>query len=81
VTTLVPVPFTSTSIDSSLTEAQMTAEDQVPKIELLTWTDDEYGGVIVEMDKPMDSATLLSTLRASISHWKQLVVSLMGSSL
>lgn len=71
-TTLVPVPFTSTSIDSSLTEAQMTAEDQVPKIELLTWTDDEYGGVIVEMDKPMDSATLLSTLRASISHWKQL---------
>jgi len=70
----------STSIDSSLTEAQMTAEDQVPKIELLTWTNDEYDGVIVEMDKPMDSATFLSILRASISHWKQLVVSHSGSS-
>lgn len=73
---LVPVPSTSASIDSSLTEAKMSAEDQVPKIELLTWTDDEYGGVIVEMDKPVDSATFLSVLRASISHWKQLVVSL-----
>ncbi|RDX62974.1 Nudix hydrolase 2, partial [Mucuna pruriens] len=71
-TTLVPVPSMSASTHSSLTEAQMTVEDQVQQIELLTSTDDEYGGVIVEMDKSMDSATFVSILRASISHWKQL---------
>ncbi|TKY53910.1 Nudix hydrolase 2 [Spatholobus suberectus] len=51
----------------------MTTEDQVQQIELLTLTDDDQGGVIVEMDKPMDSATIVSILKASISHWKQLV--------
>ncbi|KAL2339288.1 hypothetical protein Fmac_013734 [Flemingia macrophylla] len=50
----------------------MTAEDPVQQIELLTSTNDDHGGVIVEMDKPMDSATFVSILRASISHWKQL---------
>ncbi|XP_020230668.2 nudix hydrolase 2 isoform X1 [Cajanus cajan] len=62
----------STGSSLSLTEAQMTAEDQVQQIELLTSTDDDHGGVIVEMDKPMDSATFVSILRASISQWKQL---------
>lgn len=69
----VPVPSLSSS--STLTEeVQVTA---LQMIELLTSTTDEHGGVIVEMDKPMDSATFVSILRASISHWKQLV----GSSL
>ncbi|CAJ2649389.1 unnamed protein product [Trifolium pratense] len=41
------------------------------QIELLTSTDDDYGGVIVQMDQPtMDSTTFLSILRASISNWK-----------
>lgn len=45
-------------------------EDQ---IQLLTSTDDEYSGVIVElMDHPiMDSTTFLSILTPSISNWKQ----------
>lgn len=60
------------------TAVQMTAEDQVQQIELLTSTDDDYGGVIVEMDEPMDSTAFVSILRASISHWKQLVVSPIG---
>ncbi|KAK7363866.1 hypothetical protein VNO77_06025 [Canavalia gladiata] len=72
VTTLAPFPSMSASTNSSLTEPQMTAEDQVQQIQLLTSTDDDHGGVIVEMDDPMDSATFVSILRASISHWKQL---------
>ena len=52
----------------------MTAGNQVQQTELLTSTDDDHGGVIVEMDEPMDSATFVSILRVSILHWKQLVV-------
>ncbi|KAH1243879.1 Nudix hydrolase 2 [Glycine max] len=64
------VPVPSLSASSTLTEeVQVTA---LQMIELLTSTTDEHGGVIVEMDKPMDSATFVSILRASISHWKQL---------
>lgn len=48
-----------------------TEEDD--QIQLLTSTDDDYSGVIVElMDHPiMDSTTFLSILRPSISNWKQ----------
>lgn len=76
-TTPIPVTSMSDTTDSSLAAVQMTAEEQVQQIELLTSTDDDHGGVIVEMDErePMDSTTFLSILRASISHWKQLVVS------
>ncbi|KAK7262069.1 hypothetical protein RJT34_29629 [Clitoria ternatea] len=72
VTTRVHIPSMSSSTSSSLTAAQMTAEDQVQQIELLTSTDDDHGGVVVEMDEPKDSATFVSILRASIAHWKQL---------
>lgn len=51
----------------------MSAQDPVQHIELLTSTDDDYGGVIVEIVDPIDSTTFLSILRASISHWKHLV--------
>jgi len=51
----------------------MAAEDQVQRVNLLTSTDDNYGGVIVELDQHMDSATFVSILRASVSHWKLLV--------
>lgn len=70
----VPVRSMTTPPISSLTAAAMTAEDQVQQVELLTSTDDDYGGVIVELDQPMDSTTFVSILRASILHWKQLVV-------
>ncbi|KAJ1427112.1 NUDIX hydrolase domain [Sesbania bispinosa] len=62
----------SASTNPSITPVQMTAQDQVQQIKLLTSTDDDHGGVIVEMDEPMDSTTFLSILRASISHWKHL---------
>lgn len=48
------------------------AEDQVQRVKVLTSTDDKYGGVIVELDQPMDSTTFVSILRASILHWKQM---------
>lgn len=57
---------------SNSTISSLTAEDQVQQVKLLTSTDDDHGGVIVEMDQPMDSTTFVSILRASISHWKQL---------
>ena len=62
-TTTVPIRCMSTA-----------AEDQVQRIKVLTSTDDKYGGVIVELDQPMDSTTFVSILRASILHWKQMVI-------
>lgn len=51
----------------------MSTEEEEQQIELLTSTDDEYSGVIVQlMDHPIiDSTTFLSILRPSISNWKQ----------
>ncbi|CAJ2658185.1 unnamed protein product [Trifolium pratense] len=68
VTARVPIRCMSTSPISS----QTTAEDQVQRVKLLTSTDDNYGGVIVELDQLMDSTTFVSILKASILHWKQL---------
>ncbi|GAU38983.1 hypothetical protein TSUD_378590 [Trifolium subterraneum] len=70
VTARVPIRCMPTSPISS----QTTAEDQVQQVKLLTSTDDNYGGVIVELDQLMDSTTFVSILRASILHWKQLVL-------
>lgn len=53
---------------------QAPAANEVQQVELLDATDDDHGGVIVEMDKPMDSEVFAPILRASISHWKQQVV-------
>lgn len=44
---------------------------EVQQVELLDATEDDHGGVIVEMDKPMNSEVFVPILRASISHWKQ----------
>ncbi|XP_027357521.1 nudix hydrolase 2-like isoform X1 [Abrus precatorius] len=62
----------STSTIVSLTDTEMSAQDQVQQVKLLTSTNDAYGGVIIELDQPMNSTTFVSILRASISHWKQL---------
>ncbi|KEH36992.1 nudix hydrolase superfamily protein [Medicago truncatula] len=61
VTTAVPIRCMSTA-----------ADDQVQRVKVLKSTDDKYGGVIVELDQPMDSTTFVSILRASILHWKQM---------
>lgn len=73
-TTPDPIRSIVTSTISSQTAAEITEEDQAQRFKLLTSTDDDYGGVIVELDQPMDSTTFVSILRASILHWKQLVV-------
>ncbi|KAK7303422.1 hypothetical protein RJT34_14328 [Clitoria ternatea] len=74
VTTRVPIRSMSTSTNSPVIASEMAAEDQVQvqQVKLLTSTIDDYGGVIVELDQPMDSATFIPILRASVSHWKQL---------
>ncbi|GAB2279812.1 hypothetical protein Dimus_014451 [Dionaea muscipula] len=40
-------------------------------IDLLPFKTDHYGGVIVEMEKPMESEAFLSVLRASMTQWRQ----------
>ena len=40
-------------------------------IKLLSAIEDRHGGVIVNMDEPMDSTVFAPLLKASISHWKQ----------
>ncbi|GAU14731.1 hypothetical protein TSUD_203800 [Trifolium subterraneum] len=49
----------------------MTCSSEENQLQLLTSTDDDYGGVIVQIDQSaMDSTTFLSILRHSISNWK-----------
>ncbi|XP_072970003.1 nudix hydrolase 2-like isoform X1 [Typha angustifolia] len=40
-------------------------------VELLPAINDDHGGVIVELETPMDSQTFSSSLRASLSNWKK----------
>ncbi|KAA8537268.1 hypothetical protein F0562_027045 [Nyssa sinensis] len=58
---------------SSRTVEQMVAENEVQQTDkLLTATNDDHGGVIVEMTtEPMDASVFVSLLRASISHWRR----------
>ncbi|KAK7331149.1 hypothetical protein VNO77_25366 [Canavalia gladiata] len=72
VTIPVHIQSMSTSTIASISAPEMVAEDQLQQIKLLTSRDDAYGGVIVDLDQSMDSATFVTILRASISHWKQL---------
>ena len=73
VASTVPIRSMSTSTISSAITSETAAEDQVQRVNLLRSTDDNYDGVIVELDQPMDSTTFISILRASVSHWKKLV--------
>ncbi|WOK92032.1 nudix hydrolase 2 isoform X4 [Canna indica] len=41
------------------------------EVTLLPATNDNHGGVIVEMKDPMDSGTFISSLRASLEVWRQ----------
>ncbi|KAK4270867.1 hypothetical protein QN277_019635 [Acacia crassicarpa] len=72
----VTAPYTiwnMASPTSSMSKAiQVAAGDELQQVKLLTSTNDKYGGVIVEMEEPIDPTTFISILRASISHWKQL---------
>jgi hypothetical protein len=43
------------------------------KIEEISVEEDKYGGVILTVQKPMDSVYFASQLKDSISHWKKQV--------
>lgn len=57
-------------------------ESECQSVKLLSAVDDEFGGLNVEMaEQPMDAALFASRLRASISHWRQQVGSMLGVAL
>lgn len=72
-TTHFPIQSMASSTSSMSKAPQVAAEDELLQVKILTSTNDDHGGVIVEMNEPMDSTTFVSILRASISHWKHLV--------
>lgn len=55
---------------------ELLTSDNGDVVGLLTASDDAYEGVIVDMKTHMDSAAFVSSLRASISHWRQQVATL-----
>ncbi|XP_019072945.1 nudix hydrolase 10 isoform X1 [Vitis vinifera] len=57
----------SLSIDSS----SQVLENGYEHAELLSGNNDEHEGVMVNMEKPMDSKVFLTALRASISLWRK----------
>lgn len=42
-------------------------------ISLLNAVEDRHGGVIVNMEEPLDSVVFASSLKASLSNWRQQV--------
>ncbi|KAJ9687041.1 hypothetical protein PVL29_015767 [Vitis rotundifolia] len=54
-----------------MVDEQRLPENNVQQIELLTGTEDSYGGVRVEIKNRMDSDVFGDVLRASISQWRQ----------
>ncbi|RVW95197.1 Nudix hydrolase 2 [Vitis vinifera] len=61
----------SGSTTSMMVDEQRLPENNVQQIELLTGTEDSYGGVRVEIKNRMDSSVFGDVLRASISQWRQ----------
>lgn len=49
-------------------------DNGLEQVELLPATNDEHGGVIVEMKEPMGSEVFTTLLRASVSEWRRQVV-------
>ncbi|XP_072982536.1 nudix hydrolase 2-like [Typha latifolia] len=44
---------------------------QGEEVELLPGMDDDHGGIIIELKDPMSPGAFISSLRASLSNWKQ----------
>ena len=64
----------SGSTTSMMVDEQRLPENNVQQIELLTGTEDSYGGVRIEIKNRMDSNVFGDVLRASISQWRQKVI-------
>ncbi|KAK9152391.1 hypothetical protein Syun_010700 [Stephania yunnanensis] len=60
----------SSSNPSPVTD-QLLMENGVQPTGLLIAVNDEYGGVIIEMEEPMDSEVFRSSLSASLSQWRK----------
>ncbi|XVF81427.1 hypothetical protein PTKIN_Ptkin15bG0153900 [Pterospermum kingtungense] len=60
-----------TSTSALAIEKQMVPENEVQQVELPTGVEDSYGGIVLDLEKPMDSVAFTSLLKASISQWKQ----------
>ncbi|KAK3199988.1 hypothetical protein Dsin_023403 [Dipteronia sinensis] len=52
----------------------------VEHVKLLEVTNDEHGGVIVEMVEPMDPQAFATVLTASMLHWKHQEIAAFTSS-
>ncbi|KAM1240269.1 hypothetical protein ACFX2J_045607 [Malus domestica] len=59
------------STNSSSLAQQVVPENEVEQVKLLTAVEDLYGGVVVDVTKPMDYAVFASLLQASISQWRE----------
>ncbi|XP_065615738.1 nudix hydrolase 7 isoform X2 [Quercus suber] len=59
------------STSSMSIEKQVMCQQRVQQVELLSSVNDLYGGVVVNIEKPMDSEVFPPLLRASMSHWRQ----------
>nr|XP_023919626.1 nudix hydrolase 7-like isoform X4 [Quercus suber] len=59
------------STSSMSIEKQVMCQQRVEQVELLSSVNDLYGGVVVNIEKPMDSEVFSPLLRASMSHWRQ----------
>ena len=49
-------------------------QQSTQQVELLSSENNLYGGVVVNIEKPMDSEVFSPLLRASMSHWRQQVI-------
>ncbi|MBA0560512.1 hypothetical protein Golob_017402, partial [Gossypium lobatum] len=65
------VRYMSTSTNTSAIEKKMVPGNEVQQVELLAGVEDLYGGIIIDMEKTMDSEAFVPLLRASLSQWKQ----------
>ncbi|XP_044502161.1 nudix hydrolase 2-like [Mangifera indica] len=67
------IPFLTGNMSSSTSsfEKPTVLENEVQHVELLNAVDDLYGGVTVDMEKPMDSKLFASALKSSLSYWRQ----------
>lgn len=63
----------STSTSALAIEKQMVPGNEVQQVELLAGVEDLYEGIIIDMEKTMDSEAFVPLLRASLSQWKQRV--------
>ncbi|KAG8477939.1 hypothetical protein CXB51_027619 [Gossypium anomalum] len=61
----------STSTSTLAIEKKTVPGNEVQQVELLAGVEDLYGGIIIDLEKTMDSEAFVPLLRASLSQWKQ----------